>query len=98
MSNKGFLYRVAVNAFIAVDQLLNTALMGHPDETISSRLGRTIGKERYFWVKPLRQCIDVLFWFDADTGKGHCESSILPLEQQTFRTFDYELWSWNKKE
>lgn len=97
MSNKGFIFRIVVNTFIAVDQLANTILLGHPDETISSRLGRTIGKERYFWVKPLRILVDTLFWFDALPGKGHCESSILPLEQTTFRTFDYELWSWTRK-
>lgn len=101
-TNKGFIYRFTVNYLLAVDQLLNTLLMGHPDETISSRLGRSIDQERYFWVKWFRVFVDTLFFFDYKIDKSgrkikHCESSILPLEQQTFRTLDYELWSWNRK-
>lgn len=85
------------NLLLGLDQLLNTILLGHPDETVSSRLGRSIGKERYFWVSPLRILIDTVFWFDKEGTKGHCEKSIMPLEQQNFRTvIDYEIWSWNK--
>ena len=85
------------NIFLALDQLLNTLLLGHPDETLSSRLGRTIGKERYFWVKYLRLAVDTLFFFDKDGEIGHCEKSIMPLEQQNFReVVDYEIWTWNK--
>ncbi len=88
-----FLY----NLFIAIDQLLNTILLGHPDETLSSRLGRTIGKERYFWVKWLRVGVDTLFWWDKDGEKGHCKKSVMPLEQRNFRkVIDYEIWSWKK--
>lgn len=102
MSNKGFLLRITVNLLLAVDQLANTILLGHPDETISSRLGRSKENERYFWVKWFRLFVDTLFFFDYTVDKsgnkiGHCESSILPLEQQTFRKLDYEIWSWNKK-
>lgn len=90
------------NLFLAVDQLLNTILLGHPDETLSSRLGRTIGKERYFWVKWVRVAVDTLFFFDRDfkvdgTILEHCEKSIMPLEQKNFRDMiDYEIWSWTK--
>jgi len=93
-----FLY----NLFLGLDQLLNTISGGHPDETLSSRLGRTIGKERYFWVAPARVIVDTLFFFDKDykvDGRilSHCEKSIMPLEQQNFREVaDYELWSWCK--
>ena len=102
MSNKGFIFRSTVNLFLAIDQLANTLLLGHPDETISSRLGRSKGKERYFWVRWFRIFVDKLFFFDYKIDKDgkkihHCEASILPLEQQTFRTLDYELWSWNRK-
>jgi hypothetical protein len=93
-----FLY----NLLITIDQVLNTILLGHPDETLSSRLGRSIGKERYFWVSPLRVIIDTIFWFDKKyllDGRilGHCEKSVMPLEQQNFRTvIDYEVWRWSK--
>ena len=96
------------NIFLAIDQLLNTLLMGHPDETLSSRLGRTINKERYFFVKPFRVAVDTLFFFDyrivfvgeerIPTKIYHCEKSIMPLEQQNFREMiDYEIWSWKKE-
>lgn len=95
--------RYLLNYFLSIDQVLNAILLGHPDETLSSRLGRSRSKERYFWVKYLRQLIDSLFFFDKGidptTGRiiFHCEKSILPLEQITFRTVTkYELWSWSE--
>jgi hypothetical protein len=89
--------RYIINLFLTFDQMVNTVLLGHPDETLSSRLGRTIGKERYWWVKPLRIFVDILFFFDTDGDKKHCEKSIMPLEQQNFREMiDYEIWSWCK--
>lgn len=92
------LLQIIFNLFLALDQLLNTLLLGHPDETLSSRLGRTINRERYFFVKPLRLFIDALFFFDKDGDKAHCEKSIMPLEQQNFREMiDYEIWAWNKE-
>ena len=97
-----FFLKYLFNIFLAVDQDLNTLLLGHPDETLSSRLGRTIGKERYFWVKPLRVLIDYIFFFDHEIKNGrtiyHCERSVMPLEQQNFREMiDYELWNWSKE-
>lgn len=92
------LLRVLYNLFLALDQLLNTLLLGHPDETLSSRLGRSIGQERYFFVKPLRILIDTIFFFDRDGDRYHCERSVMPLEQQNFRELiDYEIWNWNKE-
>ena len=93
-------FQLFYNMFLAIDQLTNTILLGHPDETISSRLGRSIGKERYFWVKLLRVSVDFLFFFDSSLKGGrkvkHCEGSIMPLEQENFRVFaDYEIWSWS---
>lgn len=94
--------RYIVNLLLAVDQFCNTLLLGHPDETISSRLGRSIGAERYCWVKPFRQLVDILFFFDYSTDEygrriGHCQKSVMPLEIQNFRTItDYEIWSWTK--
>lgn len=98
--------RYLVNQFLAVDQAANTMFGGHPDETLSSRLGRTINNNhRYFWVKWFRQFVDLLFFWDKevdeDIGKilRHCEKSIMPLEQLNFRTVaDYEVWSWSKND
>jgi len=85
--------RYLVNIFLTIDQMLNTVLLGHPDETLSSRLGRSIGHERYTWVKYLRRVVDFIFFFEKD----HCKASVMPLEQQNFRTLiDYEIWSWCK--
>ena len=91
------------NLLLALDQLLNTLLLGHPDETLSSRLGRSKKNERYFWVSPLRRLIDAFFFWDYKiledgTKLNHCDISVMPLEQQNFREMaDYELWSWNKE-
>ena len=99
--------KIIYNVFISFDQLLNTLLLGHPDETISSRLGRSIKKEKYFWVKPLRVLVDTIFFFDTEAGMSfeggyiirHCEKSVMPLEQQNFRELiDYEIWNWNKED
>ena len=88
--------RFAYNLLISVDQLLNTLLLGHPDETVSSRLGRSIGKERYKWVKWFRISVDTTFKFLAKE-EDHCKNAIMPLEQQNFRTVvDYEIWDWNE--
>ena len=96
--------RYIINLLLAIDQAANSLLLGHPDETISSRLGRTIGVERYFWVKWFRIFVDCLFFFDKIVDKEvgiiirHCEKSIMPLEQQSFRTVtQYEIWCWNKE-
>ena len=88
--------RYTVNLFLGADQALNTILGGHPDETISSRLGRSIGRERYFWVKWLRVSVDFVANLFGDPN--HCYNSIMPLEQQNMKIWDYEVWSWNKKE
>ncbi len=93
------------NLFLGIDQMLNTILLGHPDETLSSRLGRTVKNNyRYFWVLWFRKFVDLLFFFDTDIDPrtsrkiGHCEKSVMPLEQRNFRLFaDYEIWSWSKR-
>jgi len=87
--------RYIINLLLAVDQILNTLLLGHPDETISSRLGRSIENERYEWVKRLRIGVDYVF--DKLGDPEHCKNSVMPLEQENFRTMtDYEIWSWNE--
>lgn len=92
-----FLY----NIFISIDQLVNTLLLGHPDETLSSRLGRARLEPRYFWVSWIRHLVNILFFFDSEERYGrtvrHCEKSVMPLEQMNFRKkIDYEIWSWGE--
>lgn len=87
--------RFIINLLIAIDQLANTVLLGHPDETLSSRLGRTVDNERYFWVKWLRCAVDWIFWITV-RQEDHSLNSIIDLEQQSFRNFDFEIWSWSK--
>ena len=52
---------------IAIDQLLNTLLLGMADETLSARLWRT--------RHPMRRWVDVLFWWDREGPVRHCELS-----------------------
>lgn len=88
--------RFTLNVLLSIDQMANTFLLGHPDETLSSRLGRAEGRERYEWVRTLRIFVDKIFSvFEED----HCKNSVMPLEQQNFRTIvDYEIWSWQKED
>jgi hypothetical protein len=55
------------NFLVSLDQLLNTILIGDPDETISSRCGKAEKDCRFCnWL------CRVLDWFDP----GHCERVI----------------------
>lgn len=81
----------------AIDLRGNACLWGDPQETISARLGRSIDKERYSWVKYFRIFVDTLFFFDYKFDKNgkkikHCEKSIDPSLK-----INEEIWSWNKE-
>lgn len=89
------LWKYGRNKALAIDQWGNAELLGHPDETISSRLGRAYGQERYIWVKLLRISVDFIA-LHGFNDPDHCRNSIIDLEQQKFRSFDYEIWSWIK--
>lgn len=97
------IFFIMYNILVSVDQLINTLLLGHPDETISSRLGRTKGKERYIWVKWLRLLVDYMFFWDykinpdTNTKLRHCELSVMPQETLHFRGYNRELWQWTKE-
>jgi hypothetical protein len=54
---------------IAFDQFVNTLLGGLADETLSARAWRNRDKHSLY------KLIDILFWFDKENGKGHCELS-----------------------
>lgn len=78
----------------AVDLRGNACLWGDPQETISARLGRSVGKERYIWVKWFRQFVDMMFFFDYieledGTIIRHCQKSI-----DSNIEINEELWPW----
>lgn len=58
------------NLLISIDQLANTLLGGYPDETISSRMGKSIARNENCPVCHL--LCKILNFFD----KNHCEKSI----------------------
>jgi hypothetical protein len=70
--------RYLLNVLIAIDQLINAILFGDPDETISSRLGKTQrGDHGPTWKRiwmPLRLTVDGLFYLVGDPN--HCIRSI----------------------
>lgn len=57
-----------LNVAIAIDQLANALLGGHPDETLSSRAHRMRAKGHRWWAWTA-EAIDLLFFFDPN----HCE-------------------------
>lgn len=54
---------------IAFDQLVNTFLGGKADETLSARAWRNRDKHSAYKV------IDILFFWDKEGNKRHCELS-----------------------
>lgn len=59
------------NILIWLDQGLNTILGGHPDETLSSRMGKYVQKGRGVIPCFLCKVLDVVF-----REKDHCINSI----------------------
>ena len=58
------------NLFIGIDQLANAILLGDPDETISSRMGKALRSERKcFLCKPLCWALDKI-------DPKHCRDAI----------------------
>lgn len=49
-----------INVLIGIDQLANAILLGDPDETISSRIGKTkrANGGRIPWKYPIRKIVD----------------------------------------
>ena len=66
--------RYLTNLLLWVDQGGNVLLGGHPDETISSRVGRGAIKGNRFALLAER-VIDWIFWRLAGEV-GHCRASI----------------------
>lgn len=60
------------NLALALDQLLNAALFGYPDESLSCRAWRKAQAGQWFW-RVLRWTIDHIFFWQ----KEHCRASYL---------------------
>jgi len=57
------------NILISIDQFFNTLLMGNPDETISSRMGKKVRENKCFFCKIICNLLGKL-------DKNHCKNSI----------------------
>ncbi|SNZ20959.1 hypothetical protein [Cohaesibacter gelatinilyticus] len=70
--------RYILNILIAIDQLFSAIAFGDPDETISSRLGKSQrGDHGPFWKHvwwPVRLTVDGLFYLVGEPN--HCIRSI----------------------
>lgn len=66
------------NILIAFDQLVNAILFGDPDETISSKLGKSqrgdYGTGLRILLYPFAKIVDCVFYILGD--KNHCQTSI----------------------
>ena len=69
-----------LNVAIAVDQLVNAALAGTPDETLSSRAHRMRAKGHRWWGWTAA-AIDALFFFDPNHCRKAYESERRRLQQ-----------------
>ena len=67
--------RFVMNVLISVDQLGNTLLLGDPDETISSRLGRIKRKHggRIPWSRPVSRLTDFIL---DKIDPGHSDGAV----------------------
>ena len=67
--------RYFVNILLSIDQLGNSVLLGDPDETISSRLGRI--KEKWGGEIPWRRPVSrFTAWWLNKIDKNHVENAI----------------------
>lgn len=66
MKLKDYCFNVAV----ALDQLVNTLIGGHPDETMSSRCYRN--SQKYWYAKAAQRFLDFIF---SPWGSDHCKQA-----------------------
>lgn len=73
------------NLVIALDQILNAALFGSPDETFSARVHRKAEAGKWCW-KALRWVINQIFFWQED----HCRQSFDSEVAQDHRPKEYQ--------
>lgn len=76
-----------LNLTMAVDQFISTVLGGHPDDTVSQRLGRAMTDNPNFVVRTSTATIDWLAFVIAGE-EHHCASSLHG------KTHAKEIWNW----
>lgn len=87
------LRKYGFNMLLSVDQNANVVLMGFPDETISSRVGRAVASGRPKWyIRIFAPILNLAFKVIAG-DKNHAIESIEHDENFNDRA---ELWSWAK--
>lgn len=69
------------NILISIDQLVNTLLAGHPDETLSSRAYRAEQSGQRYWGWT-RRFIDLLFFWEQE----HCKNAHLTEQRRAKHT------------
>lgn len=69
MKKKNPIARWLWNLFIAIDQFFNALLLGDPDETISSRMGKHMRNGH------CRLCLKICKWLHK-LDPEHCQKSI----------------------
>lgn len=74
--------RQVKQVLIALDQLANTLLAGHADETLSARAYRLSRDRGRHWP---RRVIDAIFFWD----ENHCERSYQSERLREHLPFDY---------
>lgn len=75
-----------INLTMAFDQFLSTVLGGHPDDTVSQRLGRA-KVAGYTHTEPLRIAIDFIFYMLLGED-NHCLRSL------SGKSMAKEIWNW----
>lgn len=82
----GLITQYLLNLAMAVDQFASTVLLGHPDDTISQRLGRAqLAGTR--WTRPFQLIVDFLALILVGE-RNHCLNSL------SGKTDAKELWNW----
>lgn len=76
-----------LNMAMAVDQFASTLLGGHPDDTVSQRLGRAKLSGGGVIVRFFAELVDALA-FILVQEKNHCVNSLRG------KTMARELWNW----
>lgn len=75
-----------LNLVFSFDQLLSAILGGHPDETLSQRLGRA-HLAGVLWTEPMRFVVDLLFYL-IEGLPDHCLRSL------SGDSGVREIWNW----
>lgn len=91
MDRRGWLTQYVINMAMAIDQFLSTVLGGHPDDTISQRLGRAIESGQPHWAARAGAAFVDLLALALFSEKNHC------LESLKGKSMAAELWNWGPK-